>query len=81
VKPQRIALMPDWPARMDAAMSALYLGISTTGFLEGVVGKTYPAPVQEGRRKLWARAQLDRFVESQFGIAQPSGDGSWDDMR
>jgi hypothetical protein len=69
---------------MDAADVGALPGafaMSTWAFLEGVVGKTYPAPVQEGRRKLWARAQLDRFVESQFGIAQPSEDGSWDDMR
>lgn len=79
MKPERIALMPYWPARMDAEMAALYLGVGKTSFLEGVDARNYPAAVSEGHRKLWARVQLDRFVESQFGIAQPSEDRSWDD--
>jgi predicted DNA-binding transcriptional regulator AlpA len=79
VRPERISNMPNWPARMDAPMAAAYLGIGTTRFDEGVKAKRYPAPVQEGRRKLWAKAQLDRFVESQFGIATASGevDDTW----
>lgn len=80
MKPERVALMPYWPARMDAEMAALYLSVSETTFLERVGNGQYPAAVTEGRRKLWARVQLDRFVESQFGIAQPSEDGSWDDV-
>lgn len=80
MKPERIALMPDWPARMGEDMAALYLGVSETAFRDGVAAGRYPAPVNEGRRKLWARVQLDRFVESQFGVAPASEDGSWDNL-
>jgi hypothetical protein len=82
MKPERIALMPHWPARMDETMAALYLGVSATGFREGVEARKYPAPVREGRRKLWAKLQLDRFVESQFGCATASGnDRTWDGLK
>lgn len=80
MKPERISRMPYWPARMDAELAALFLGVGTTTFAEGAGTGKYPAPVTEGRRKLWARVQLERFVESQFGIATASEDGTWADL-
>ena len=79
----KIALMPDWPARMGEDLAALYVGVSVTSFRDGVGRGRYPQPVREGRRKLWARRQLDRFVDAQFGLPQEGGseDPSWDDLR
>jgi predicted DNA-binding transcriptional regulator AlpA len=86
VKAERIALMPDWPARMGEDMAALYLGVSQTAFREKVKGRSYPQPVREGGRLLWAKRQLDRYVDAQFNLAQPSpeddsGDRTWDDFK
>jgi predicted DNA-binding transcriptional regulator AlpA len=86
VKPERIALMPDWPARMDDDTAALYLGVGVTTFRERVKEKTYPQPVQEGARRLWSRQQLDRFIAAQFGLPVDAGgpagasEGSWGDL-
>lgn len=86
MKPERIALMPHWPARMDADMSALFLGISRTKFLEDVERGVKPRPIEDGKRKLWATRQLARFVDAEFGLPvdDPAGGGasagSWDDL-
>jgi predicted DNA-binding transcriptional regulator AlpA len=86
MKAERIARMPDWPARMDDDMAADYLGIGVTTFREKVKARQYPQPIQEGSRLLWSRAQLDRFIAAQFGLpvdAPPSAGasgGSWDDL-
>lgn len=86
MKAERIALMPDWPARMDDDMAAAYLGVGVTTFRDKVKARQYPQPVQEGGRKLWSRTQLDRFIAAQFGIpvdaSPPAGatTGSWDDL-
>jgi hypothetical protein len=44
INESRIALMPDWPARMGEDMAALYLGVSLTKFRERVDAKVYPQP-------------------------------------
>ena len=84
--PARVALMPDWPARMGEDLAALYLGVSETTFRERVKARVYPQPVREGGRLLWARVQLDRFIASQFSLPVDGGPGegasgnSWDDL-
>ena len=86
MKAERIALMPYWPARMDEAMAANYLGVGLTSFRQRVAALTYPQPVQEGARKLWSRLQLDRFVAAQFGLpvddqaGEGASRGAWDDL-
>jgi hypothetical protein len=79
----QIALMPDWPARMGEDLAARYLGVSLTAFRERVMSGVYPQPVREGKRRLWARRQLDRYVDAQFGLPHHNGpeDGSWDNLR
>lgn len=82
MKAERIALMPDWPARMGEDMAALYLGVSPSSLRLKVKARTYPQPVREGGRLLWSRRQLDRYVESQFGIpAADGGDPTWADFK
>lgn len=84
--PARIALMPDWPARMGEDMAALFLGVSLTTFRERVRAHTYPQPVKEGARRFWSRAQLDRYVLAQFGLPvdalghSGASTNSWDDL-
>lgn len=86
MKPERIAMMPDWPARMDDDTAALYLGVSVTAFREKVKAKIYPQPISEGTRRLWSRQQLDRFIAAQFGLPIDDGAGkgavrgTWDDL-
>lgn len=60
--------MPNWPARMGEDMAADYLGVSQSGFRLKVRENAYPQPVREGGRLLWSRLQLDRYIETQFGI-------------
>ncbi len=66
---ERLASLPNWPARMGEDLAAAYMGVSLTTFRERVQGRAYPQPVWEGRRKLFARVQLDRFVAAQFSLA------------
>ena len=82
MSPDRIARMPDWPARMGEDMAADFLGISAGMFRGRVKSGEYPQPVKEGRRLLWSRRQLDRFVEAQFSLKPTSQteDASWDDL-
>lgn len=53
-----------WPILMPAAVAAGYLGeVSVEAFLRRV-GKDYPKPVNiSGRRRVWARKDLDAAVE------------------
>ena len=60
--------MPDWPARMGENMAALYLGVSPSTLRAGVQAGRYPRPIRDGKRVLYARVQLDRFVRAQFGL-------------
>lgn len=78
MKAERIALMPHWPARMDATMAALFLGIGVTKFLADVDAGTKPQPMWDGERKLWALKQLQQFVDAQYGLGAASN--TWDDL-
>lgn len=61
----RAAIIPAgaWPRRMPAAFAAGYCGEpSVEAFLDRV-GSEYPQPrVNEGRRRLWLRDDLDRAI-------------------
>ena len=52
-----------WPRRMTAQVAAGYCGeLSVDAFLSRV-GSEYPHPrVNEGRRRLWLRDDLDRAI-------------------
>ena len=52
-----------WPRRMGAELAATYCGeLSTDAFLKRV-GKEYPQPrVNDGRRRLWLRDDLDQAI-------------------
>lgn len=77
------AALPNWPARLGEDMAAAYLGVSKTTFRDRWQRRTYPQPIREGKRLLWSRTQLDRFVEQQFGIDgdNDNGDETWGDLR
>ena len=75
MKPERVALMPNWPARMGEDMAALYLGVSPSTLRAGTAAGRYPKPVKDGKRLLYARVQLDRFVQAQFGIPAANEEG------
>ena len=66
---ERLERLPDWPARMTAPIAAAYMGVSQSTFLArfGSTG------VKEGANTFWARTQLDRLVEQQFGLASVQG--------
>ncbi len=82
MSPDRISRMPDWPARMGEDMAADFLGISAGMFRERWQSGDYPRPIRDGKRNLWARRQLERFVDAQFNLtpASQTEDGSWDDL-
>lgn len=69
-RPVRIP-MGSWPRRMNAEFAAGYCGEpSVDTFLERI-GSEYPSPrVNEGRRKLWLRDDLDRAI----GAAETEAD-------
>ncbi|WP_332802743.1 hypothetical protein [Sphingomonas sp. RT2P30] len=60
----RLANLPNWPARMTAPVAAAYMGVSPTTFRNrfGEFG------VREGANLLWAKRQLDHLVAIQFGL-------------
>lgn len=60
----RLEGLPHWPARMTAPVAAAYMGVSVNTFLE----RFGSMAVKEGRNTLWAKAQLDAYVASQFGL-------------
>lgn len=67
--------MPDWPARMGEDMAATYLGVSPSTLRAGVAAGRYPKPIRDGKRILFARVQLDRWVHAQFGIPSDQEEG------
>lgn len=57
-----------WPRRMDAAHAAGYCGEPSVEAFLGRVGREYPQPrVNEGRRRLWLRDDLDRAMGVKSG--------------
>lgn len=76
------AALPNWPARLSEDLSAAFLDVGKTTFREGWQGGRYPKPIREGRRLFWSRVQLERFVETQFGLTSDNDDDpSWGDLR
>jgi hypothetical protein len=52
-----------WPRRMNADLAALYCGESDVKAFLKRVGSEYPLPrVNEGRRRLWLRDDLDQVI-------------------
>jgi hypothetical protein len=52
-----------WPRRMSADLAAGYVGESSVGAFIRRVGRDYPQPrVNEGRRQLWLRDDLDKAI-------------------
>jgi hypothetical protein len=61
----RPALIPAgaWPRRMGAELAAGYCGEPTAEAFIARVGREYPQPrVNEGRRRLWLRDDLDQAI-------------------
>lgn len=52
-----------WPRRMAVELAAGYCGERSVEAFMARVGKDYPQPcVNEGRRKLWLRDDLDQAI-------------------
>jgi hypothetical protein len=52
-----------WPRRMSAAVAAGYCGEESVEAFMKRVGTEYPRPrVNDGRRKLWLRDDLDQAI-------------------
>ena len=61
----RPAVVPlgSWPRRMGAELAAGYCGEPSVDAFLGRVGREYPQPrVNEGRRRLWLRDDLDQAI-------------------
>ena len=52
---------------MSSFLTAGYLDISETKFLDDVEAGKYPQPFYDGRRRFWDRHQIDEAVDMQFG--------------
>ena len=66
----RPALIPSgsWPRRMGASLAAGYVGESSVEAFVKRIGSEYPAPrVNDGRRRLWLRDDLDRAMGIRSG--------------
>lgn len=76
-------VLPHWPARLSEDLACAYLGVSKTTFRDRWHARKYPQPVRDGKRLLWSRVQLDRFVEAQFGLQVPKEmtDDTWADLN
>jgi hypothetical protein len=67
VMSSRRSLIPEgsWPARMPVKLAAGYCGEPTVNAFMSRVGIEYPQPrVNEGRRRLWLKADLDQAIET-----------------
>lgn len=78
--------LPNWPIRLSEDFAAQFVGVSKTTFRQKWQNGSYPRPLREGKRLFWHRTQLERFVDGQFGLGQPSasaaeGDDTWDDYN
>jgi hypothetical protein len=65
IKGPRAPIIPvgSWPRRMSAAFAAAYCGEGTIRAFLSRVGKEYPHPrINDGRRKLWLRDDLDQAI-------------------
>lgn len=52
-----------WPARMGAGLAAGYVGERSVQTFLSRVGSEYPAPIiEQGRRKLWLKRDLDQAI-------------------
>jgi hypothetical protein len=71
----RALKLPDWPARMGEDLAAAYLGVSASTLRQGSAAGRYPRPIRDGKRVLYSRVQLDRFVMAQFGIPADNQEG------
>jgi hypothetical protein len=61
----RLAVIPagSWPRRMPAEFAAGYCGEPSVEAFMSRVGKEYPQPrVNDGRRRLWLRDDLDQAI-------------------
>ena len=61
----RPAIIPSgsWPRRMGVELAAAYCGEPTVDAFMKRVGLEYPQPrVNEGRRRLWLRDDLDQAI-------------------
>lgn len=59
------AIVPhgSWPARMSAPLAAGYVGEPSVQAFLSRVGTEYPSPrIEQGRRKLWLRKDLDQAI-------------------
>jgi hypothetical protein len=62
---RRASMIPagSWPRRMGLELAAGYCGEPTVGAFLARVGTEYPQPrVNDGRRRLWLRDDLDRAI-------------------
>ena len=57
-----------WPRRMSATYAAGYVGEESAEAFLKRVGTEYPSPrVNDGRRKLWLRDDLDKAIGAMNG--------------
>jgi hypothetical protein len=63
--------LPNWPRLLNADLAAAYVGVSKTTFL-GDVGKRWPLPISQGRRRVWDIRQLDEHVDQLAGVGEAS---------
>jgi hypothetical protein len=75
----RPAMIPpgSWPRRMCAELAAAYCGERTVEAFIDRVGSDYPQPrVNEGRRRLWLRDDLDIAIlpPDMAGVADVAAD-------
>lgn len=66
------------PRLFDENTAAAYLGIGKTRFRQRWQAGELPQPHRDGRRILWDRRLLDRYVDALSGLGATSG--SWDDL-
>lgn len=58
-----LVLVGCWPRRMSVELAAAYCGEATVHAFMQRVGREYPQPrVNEGRRRLWLRDDLDNAI-------------------
>lgn len=53
-----------WPRGLSRIQAASYVGLGTTFFDQKVADRTFPKPIEIGKRKIWDKHDLDSAFET-----------------
>jgi excisionase family DNA binding protein len=68
------------PRILSEREAAAYLGVGRTLFRARIKAGQFPAPMRQGRRVLWDKKTLDRYLDTLSGLNDNESANSWGDL-